>query len=56
MLISLILGLYFLWGVVGCDEVERLCEALWWCGGCGMGGGKVCEGCVSVVDGVVRVS
>jgi hypothetical protein len=41
MLMSLFLGLYFPWGVVGCAEVGSLCEVLWRCGGCGMGGGKV---------------
>jgi hypothetical protein len=42
MMMSLFLGLYFLWGVFWCGEVGSLCEALCWCGGCGMEGGKVC--------------
>ena len=37
-----VLWVGFSWGVVGCDEVGSLCEALWLCGGCGLGGGNVC--------------
>ena len=42
MWMALFFGLYIPWGVVGGAEIGSLCEARWWCGGCGMVGGKVC--------------
>jgi hypothetical protein len=33
--------LYFPWDVIGGAEIGSLCEALWWCGDFGMGGGDV---------------
>ena len=39
---GLFFGLYCPWDVAGGGEIGSLCEALWWCGGCGMGGMDVC--------------